>query len=758
MIGESIGHYRIVQRLAQGGMGIVYRAEDARLGRHVAIKTLSVALARDPLALERFRREARIVAALNHPNICTLHDMVEHGGHIYLVMELLDGQTLHERVAAGPIPLRQVLAWAGQIASALAVAHARGIVHRDLKPANVMITAPDDVKILDFGVAKLADERAGGEETTLTGAGMAVGTIAYMAPEQVRGEAIDTRADLFALGAVLYEMATGRQPFAGATAGVVAEAVLNRTPPPLRSVTPGLPLALEHIVTRLLEKNRDRRYHAAADVAADLERLRDTGTGPAPTPSRGTPPVEASVAVLPFRNMSADPENAFFSDGIAEDLIGALARIDGLRVVSRAASFRFRDQTADPPAIGTALGAGALVEGSVRRSGDRLRITAQLINAANGYQMWSGRYDRTLADIFDIQDQIVEALVQAIAPTLLGRTKDAVLRPTGNVEAYELYLKGRHYWHQRTPAVLKLAIQCFERAIALDPDFALAYAGVSDCWSMYRAYGWLPHAVCQTPAKTAIDRAMALGPDLAEVHFAHGIYTLYFERDWRASEAEFRRAVETNPHWSLAHVYLGIVLVTAHGVEAGRPHMQRALELDGLSPFVHALASVAYSIGRAYREAEGAAQRALEVQPDYPLGLWALGMAREMGALDGAVETLERLVTLSRTPGFLAMLARSYLRHGRTADADRIEHELEERELRGEYIPGIARLTIVFARADVAGVRQALRACYEEQTSWFTVALVSGTMLDAMREEPEIDELMRAIRDGRATLSGKESP
>jgi serine/threonine protein kinase/tetratricopeptide (TPR) repeat protein len=752
---DTVAQYRLVERLAQGGMGVVYRAEDERLGRQVAVKTLSVDLARDPLAVERFRREARTIAALNHPHICTLHDMVEHRQQLYLVMELLEGDTLRERIAGGPIPLRQVLAWSEQIADALGAAHALGIIHRDLKPANVMITARGDLKILDFGVAKLLEDGPADMQTMLTSAGMAVGTVAYMAPEQVRGEAVDARSDLFALGAVLYEMATRRCPFAGATVGVMAEAVLNRTPAPVRSVNPELPPGFEQIVARLLEKNPGRRYRSASEVAADLARLRETGTGPAPTPRRGTAPATASVAVLPFRNMSADPENAFFSDGIAEDLIAALGRIEGLRVVSRASSFRFRDQSTDPSSIGAALGVGALVEGSVRKSGDRLRIAAQLINASDGYQTWAERYDRTVADIFDIQDEIVAALVRAIAPALLGRTGNAVHRATENAEAYELYLKGRHYWHQRTPAVLKLAVGCFEQAIAVDPEFALAYAGIADCWSIYRAYGWLPQTVCQPPAKAAIDRALALEPDLPGVRFAHATYTLYFERDWRASEADFRRAVAGNPQSSLAHVYLAIVLVTAYGLEAGRPHIHRASELDPLSPFVHGLASLAYSVGRDYRAAEQSALRALDLQPDYALGLFALGTAREVGSLEGSVPPAERLVAVSRTATFLSTLARAYVRDGRVAEASLIEQELEERALRGEYIPAIGRLAIALARADGgAALRGAIRACYDDRTAWFTVALTLGPALDMLLDDAEIGPLVRAMRDGREVPGG----
>ncbi|HEX6322171.1 MAG TPA: serine/threonine-protein kinase, partial [Vicinamibacterales bacterium] len=486
-----VGPYEIAAQIGAGGMGEVYRARDMRLGRDVAIKMLPARLVTNERALERFRREARAVGGLNHPHVCTLFDAGEYEGQPYLVMELLEGATLHSRIAGKPLPPAQVIAWAVQLADALEAAHAGGIVHRDLKPANIFITSRGDAKILDFGIAKLIEMGAPEDATTLealTSLGTAIGTAAYMSPEQVRSDDLDGRADLFSLGVVLYEAVTGRHPFGGATATVVA-AILGRTPEPASRINPAAPEALDRILQRLLEKDRELRYQQAADLRADLRRaLREAGgaDGAPEPPPRTEAHAPKSVAVLPFRNIGGDPEHAFFSDGLAEDLIDALSRIPALRVASRNSTFRFRDPDTPPAEIGAALGVDALVQGSVRRAGNKLRVTAQLVEAQTGFQIWSEKYDREMSDLFAIQDEIVAALAGALTPALTGGGAGTVRRPTDNLEAYERYLKGRHYWHQRSPTTLKLAIQSFEEAIARDADSALAYAGLADYWALYR--------------------------------------------------------------------------------------------------------------------------------------------------------------------------------------------------------------------------------------------------------------------------------
>jgi serine/threonine protein kinase len=751
--GARFGPYEIVSPLGAGGMGEVYRARDTRLDRDVAIKVLPASLAEDPPALERFNREARVVASLNHPHICTLYDLGNHAGRPYLLMELLDGGTLRDRLAQQAIPIEQTIEWGVQLADALDAAHARGIVHRDLKPANVILTARGDIKVLDFGVAKLVDEGTTTTMAALTGLGSAIGTPAYMAPEQVRGEVVDPRADLFALGVVLYEMATGRAPFAGPTAGVVAEAILNRRPPPPQTVNPSVPRELAAIIDKLLEKDRELRYQRASDARADLKRaqrgLGEPLTGVTGSIRSAEVSAQTSVAVLPFRNMSRDSDSAFFSDGITEDLIDALGRISGLRVASRASTFRFRDSGHAPQEVGAALGTGALVLGSVRRAGARLRVSAELVEAATGFQAWSDKYDREMADVFDIQDEIVSSLVAALAPALLGGVTHALRRPTENLEAYEWYLKGRHYWHQRSPSTLRLAIQSFEQAIALDPEYALAYAGLADSWALYRPYGWLPIGACKPQAQLAIERAMALGPDLAEVQFAQALHICYFDRHWRRSEPHFVRATELNPRWSLARAFYGVFLAGDYRLAEARVQAAASIELDPLSPFIHGAAGMTAFAGGDVPGAERAARRALELQPDFLMGAWLLAIALDhQGRLEEAEAMIGRTTAMSRAPIFVAMIAKIYAHQGRIDDCGQVEAELEDRRMRGEYIPRACDVIIATGRNDLPGLRRALRACLDEETTWLTVRMGPGPSLESYRSDPEIEGLLNELYDG----------
>jgi len=553
---------------------------------------------------------------------------------------------------------------------------------------------------------------------------------------------------------VLYELATGRRAFAGTTTGLIADAILNRPPFPAPDLNPALPPSIVAILDKLLEKDRELRYRQAADVRADLKRALRELHGPV-TPPRGTAThaiaaQPKSVAVLPFRNLSADADNAFFSDGITEDLIDALGRVGGLRVASRASAFRFREDGQDLKEVGDALGVGAIVEGSVRRAGARLRVGAALVDAPTGFQIWSERYDRQMADVFEIQDEIVSSLVAALAPALLGHARDAVRRPTDNLEAYEEYLKGRHYWHQRSPGTLRLAIQAFERAIALDGEYALAYSGLADSWALYRPYGWLPIEACQAQAKTAVDRAMALAPDLAEVQFAQALHVLYFEPHWRAAEPFFRRAIEITPRASLPRAFHAVGLAGMYRLDEARVEAAAAIELDPLSPFIHGAAGMAYFAGGDIRAAEEAARRALALQPDFLMGVWLLAIALDdKGDLAEAARLMEQTVALSRAPIFVSMLGKIYARQRVPGACARIEAELDERRARGEYIPRACDVMIAVGRGDVALLRQALRACIDERTCWLTVRMGPGPMLETFRSDPEVNDMLDIIYDVR---------
>src|SRR5450432_3373133 len=506
MTGSVVSHYRILEALGSGGMGTVYKAEDTRLGRVLALKFLSDDLPHDQPALDRFRREARAASALNHPNICTIYDIGEHEGRPFICMELLEGVTLKHRIDNKPMENEELLDLAVQIADAMEVAHAKRIVHRDIKPANIFITHSGRAKILDFGLAKLAPQLQRVDETSevsaeitvgasgdnLTSPGSAIGTIAYMSPEQARGEELDHRTDLFSFGTVLYEMATGRQTFSGNTSAVIFEAILNRTPTPPARLNPRIPAELSVIITKAMEKNLDARYQTAAGMRVDLARLKhDSDSGRTAAPAARA---QKSLAVLYFENLSGAKEDEYFRDGMTEDIITELLKIKGLQVFPRATILPYRDKPATAKQIGKELEAGYVLGGSLRRAGNRLRINAQLVDATTDFPLWAERYDRELKDVFDVQEEIARSIAQALRITLSPQEEKTMARkPTENLQAYDYLLRGRSYARREN---LEFAMQMFEHAIRLDPDFSLAHAGIAQvCGMQYELHGKDPRSL-----------------------------------------------------------------------------------------------------------------------------------------------------------------------------------------------------------------------------------------------------------------------
>ncbi len=577
LIGRTLSHYRVKSKLGSGGMGVVYEAEDTTLGRHVALKFLSAEMGKDAMLLERFQREARAASALNHPGICTVYAIDQHEGQHFIAMELLEGSSLAERIRSGPFDLALLVDVGIQLADALESAHSKGIVHRDIKPPNIFINDRGQAKILDFGLAKMERGRgsgeAGSEEPTamrreeLTQAGTTMGTVSYMSPEQARAHLTDARTDLFSLGAVLYQMATGTLPFQGESSAVIFDAILNRDPVPANQTNPSLPAEIGRILGKALEKDRNLRYQTATDLKTDLMRLkRDIDSGGRHTPEDTEPrkrvTSEKSIAVLYFENLSGVKEDEYLRDGVTEDIITELSKIKGVRIYSRATVLSYRDKQVTPASIGQQLNAAYVLTGSLRRAGARLRINAQLVDTQTDFPLWSERYDREMKDVFEVQDDIARSIADALRITLTPQEQKALgVKPTDNLQAYDLYLRGRSYTRRMTRQDLEFALQMFENAVALDPGFALAHASIANACAAYhnlyeRDQKWIVRA------EAASQQASALSRDTPEVLVAEA-WILYATEHYDEAVRRVRQAIERKPDAESAYYLLGRALFAA---------------------------------------------------------------------------------------------------------------------------------------------------------------------------------------------------
>jgi serine/threonine protein kinase/Tfp pilus assembly protein PilF len=782
LLGQTISHYRITKELGGGGMGVVYEAEDLTLGRRVALKFLPPGWSANPVALERFRREARSASALNHPNICTIYEIGESNGTQFLAMELLEGETLERRLARQRLSIQEVVEIASQVADALQCAHEKHILHRDIKPANIFLTAHDQVKLLDFGLAKfdkaaLAETgaRDSAAETSVTNIGDAVGTIAYMSPEQIFGKPLDARTDLFSFGIVLYEMATGVRPFRGDNNSVILDQITHATPTPPLRINPDVPPNLEEVILKALEKDRELRYQSAQEIGTDLRRLKrdshSTQTAVVRPPRRRWPiavgilllllvmagagaiyfakrtPAEMndrieSIAVLPLENLSHDPEQEYFSYGMTDALITDLSKISALRVISRTSVMGYKDTKKQIPDIARELNVQGIIVGAVQRSGNRVRITAQLVRASTDRNMWADSYEGDAQDVLALQGRVARAVADGVQVKLTAQDQQRLSSTrTVNPEAHELYLKGEYYLHALRSGQAVKAVDAFNQAIAIDPTYASAYEGLADAW-YFSSNLLLPPLQAMPKVRAAATKALELDPSLSRAHTTLGLVYSGFEWNWTAAEKEFRKAVENNPGDAVAHAFLGDFLADMGRIDEGIRELRYARELDPRSDLVDHLLGLSMMFARDYDAAIEQFDRALARDPDTYLPRWTKAMAEYCrGNPEKALVLLRATNQLEYNPLADSQIAVVLIKLGKRAEAIAIVKGLEQKA-RTQHIPGETLVLPYFLLGRKEEAFTTLNKAYDDKAEDL-VQFKVVPWYDPMRSDPRFQDFLK---------------
>ncbi len=781
MIGTTISHYEVIEKLGEGGMGLVFKARDLQLGRFVAIKVLIAPSHESNSHRARFIQEARAASSLNHPNIITIHDIVNIDEGECIVMEFVRGKTLGALIEAGRIPTVDCLKYAMQIADALAAAHAIGIVHRDLKPANVMVTPDGLAKVLDFGLAKLAGEETsaaasgafGPADTTMsihmnggaqprTAEGAIIGTVAYMSPEQAQGQKVDARSDIFSFGAVLYEILTGERAFQGSSGLATLTAVLRDNPAPLVSAAGDAPAELQEVVMRCLRKDPDQRYQSMGDVKNAIEQIYFASRSGILQFSSGVwkrpaARVVPSIAVLPFLNLSSDKENEYFSDGLAEEIINALTKIENLRVTARTSAFVFRGAQQDVRQIGETLHVANVLEGSVRKAGNRVRISVQLIEVAEGNNLWSERYDREMTDVFEIQDEISQAIVAKLKVKLASQSGSGVdrLQPgaplvkryTENLEAYNLYLKGRFELYRMTREGLDASKQLFEEAIRLDPKYALAHEGLADSWYQEAFLGFVAPREAMPKARAAVRRAIELDEGLAEAHATLGVILALYDWDWPSAEREFMRSIELNGSSPVSRdLYAFYYLRPVARIEEAVGQTQQALSLDPLSILFRVHLGFLYYVERKYEHSIAQFRKVLEMNPQYYLAHAMMGNVYTLaGHCDAALACYGRAREADASSKFVDSLeAMTLALAGRRDEAAAMLDQIALRAA-NDYISPVSIAYICTALGDKDRAFENLdRAIYDRDPN--ILGLKSNPIFDSLRADERYHAILRKMQ------------